>query len=166
MAWSSSGLRAAYWALRSTKGTLNSDSSLERPRTRARARAAQRGCPFARSEALLERAGELLADHGCSPVLVHGDLWSGNAALLADGTGAVFDPAAYWGDREVDLAMARLFGGFPEAFFAGYQGSWPLPADWPQRLELYNLYHLINHANLFGGGYQAQAQDVIDRLLR
>lgn len=130
------------------------------------ARAAQRGCPFARSEALLERAGELLADHGCSPVLVHGDLWSGNAAVLSDGTGAVFDPATYWGDREVDLAMARLFGGFPEAFFTGYQASWPLPADWPQRQDLYNLYHLINHANLFGGGYQAQAQAVIDRLLR
>jgi fructosamine-3-kinase len=130
------------------------------------ARAAQRGGPFPRSETLLARAAELLADHGCSPVLVHGDLWSGNAAVLADGTVAIFDPAAYWGDREVDLAMARLFGGFPEPFFAGYTARWPLPADWPQRLDLYNLYHLINHANLFGGGYRGQAQAVIDRLLR
>jgi fructosamine-3-kinase len=139
---------------------------VERRLTPQLARAAERGCPFARAEALLDRAGDLLVDHGCSPVLVHGDLWSGNAALLADGDVAVFDPAAYWGDREVDLAMARLFGGFPEAFFAGYQTRWPLPADWPQRLELYNLYHLINHANLFGGGYQGQAQATIDRLLR
>ena len=62
--------------------------------------------------------------------------------------------------------MARLFGGFPESFFAGYTANWPLPADWPERLDLYNLYHLINHANLFGGGYRGQAQAVIDRLLR
>jgi fructosamine-3-kinase len=123
------------------------------------------GHPFCAGEALLERADQLLRDHPCSPVLVHGDLWSGNAGLLAGGGAAIFDPAVYWGDREVDLAMARLFGGFPEAFFAGYQQSWPLEPDWSQRLELYNLYHLLNHANLFGAGYQRQAQACIDRLL-
>jgi len=78
----------------------------------------------------------------------------------------VFDPAPYRGDREVDLAMARLFGGFPDAFFAGYDQEWPLPAGYRPRQDVYNLYHLINHANLFGGGYLQQAQQSIKALLR
>lgn len=132
--------------------------------------AAAAGQPFRSGEALLERAEALLARHRCPPALVHGDLWSGNAALLVQASGAaagsaIFDPAAHWADREVDLAMARLFGGFPRSFFAGYEQAWPLPADWPQRLDLYNLYHLLNHAHLFGAGYRRQAQAVIDRLL-
>ena len=120
--------------------------------------------------ALLERVPAWLSGHGAEPVLVHGDLWSGNAALLAGGGAAIFDPAAHWADREVDLAMARLFGGFPEAFFAGYHQAWPLPPGAEGRVALYNLYHLLNHANLFdggpGGSYGRQAQAVIDRLLR
>ena len=103
--------------------------------------------------------------HGAEPCLVHGDLWAGNGALLVDGRGAIFDPAVYWGDREVDLAMAHLFGGFPACFFAGYEGRWPLPPGHRQRREIYNLYHLLNHANLFGGGYWRQAQASIDALL-
>ncbi len=122
------------------------------------------------SEALLERLPAWLSGHGVEPVLVHGDLWSGNAALLAGGGGALFDPAVCWADREVDLAMARLFGGFPEAFFAGYHQEWPLPPGAEGRVALYNLYHLLNHANLFdggpGGSYGRQAQAVIQRLLR
>ena len=129
------------------------------------AMAREAGRPLQGAEALLERAEQLLATHTCEPALVHGDLWSGNAGLLAAGGAAIFDPAVHWGDREVDLAMARLFGGFPAAFFAGYEAEWPLQPDWPQRLDLYNLYHLINHANLFGDGYRRQAQSVIDRLL-
>ncbi len=134
------------------------------------AMAGRAGIGFGGAEALLERAEQLLAGHACGPALVHGDLWSGNAALLAAAPGqppraSIFDPATYWGDREVDLAMARLFGGFPEAFFAGYQARWPLPPGWPGRIDLYNLYHLLNHANLFGGGYRRQAQTSIDRLL-
>jgi fructosamine-3-kinase len=78
----------------------------------------------------------------------------------------VFDPAVYRGDREVDLAMARLFGGFPAAFFEGYEQEWPLPAGHRQRVELYNLYHLLNHANLFGGGYWQQSAASIRALLR
>ena len=97
---------------------------------------------------------------------MHGDLWSGNAALLADGRGALFDPAVYRGDREVDLAMARLFGGFPPGFFAGYEAAWPLPAGHRERVDLYNLYHLLNHANLFGGSYRSQAQACLEALLR
>jgi fructosamine-3-kinase len=71
----------------------------------------------------------------------------------------------YRGDREVDLAMAHLFGGFPAAFFSGYEQEWPLPSGHQRRRQAYNLYHLLNHANLFGDGYRSQAQDCIDRLL-
>jgi len=122
------------------------------------------------SDCLLEQVPGWLSDHEAQPVLVHGDLWSGNAGLLEGGGGALFDPAAYWAYREVDLAMARLFGGFPAAFFAGYQQEWPLPPGAEGRVELYNLYHLLNHANLFdggpGGSYSRQAQATIQRLLR
>jgi fructosamine-3-kinase len=97
---------------------------------------------------------------------VHGDLWSGNAALLQGGGCAIFDPAVYRGDREVDLAMAKLFGGFPTAFFDGYERWWPLPPGHQQRRDLYNLYHLLNHANLFGGSYWSQSSACISSLLR
>jgi len=123
------------------------------------------GRPFGRADALLERASQLLSDHTPDPVLVHGDLWSGNAGLLQGGGAALFDPAIYRADREVDLAMAQLFGGFPRQFFSAYEAEWPLPADSKQRVELYNLYHLLNHAHLFGGGYRQQAQASIERLL-
>lgn len=118
------------------------------------------------AEVLLERAGGWLSGHGALPALVHGDLWSGNAALTRQGSGALFDPAVHRADREVDLAMARLFGGFPAAFFRGHVERWPLPAGAAARVPLYNLYHLLNHANLFGGGYRRQAEAVIDDLLR
>lgn len=127
--------------------------------------AAAAGQPFERTAALLERATQLLVAHAPDPVLVHGDLWSGNAAVLCDGRTAVFDPAIHRGDREVDLAMAQLFGGFPAAFFSGYEAEWPLPSDADSRRALYNLYHLLNHALLFGGGYRQQAQACIDRLI-
>jgi fructosamine-3-kinase len=130
----------------------------------------RRGLEPQGSAALLERVTDWLADHNPEPVLVHGDLWSGNAGLLRNGGGALFDPAVYWADREVDLAMARLFGGFPPAFFEGYATTWPLPAAATGRVEIYNLYHLLNHATLFdggkSGGYQSQAAAVIGRLLR
>ncbi len=126
---------------------------------------ARSGNPLGRGQALLERAGEWLADHQPEPCLVHGDLWSGNAAIGAGGQGAIFDPAVYRGDREVDLAMARLFGGFPEAFFESYDAIWPLTTGHRFRRDLYNLYHLLNHANLFGGSYLGQCQARIDHLL-
>jgi fructosamine-3-kinase len=115
---------------------------------------------------LLERAPRWLAQHRPEPCLVHGDLWSGNAAMHSDGRGVIFDPAVHRADREVDLAMARLFGGFPEAFFQGYEAEWPLPAGHRGRVGLYNLYHLLNHANLFGGSYETQVRGAMDRLLR
>ena len=127
--------------------------------------AARAGRPLRQTEALLARLPGWLDQHGAEPCLVHGDLWAGNGGLLGNGRGSIFDPAVYRGDREVDLAMARLFGGFPASFFAGYEGRWPLPPGHGRRREIYNLYHLLNHANLFGGGYWRQAQASIDALV-
>jgi fructosamine-3-kinase len=133
------------------------------PQLERQARAAG---PLRGADELLSLAGGWLGDHGATPCLVHGDLWSGNAGVCADGKGAIFDPAVYRGDREVDLAMAHLFGGFPSGFFAGYEQEWPLPKDQRDRRDLYNLYHLLNHANLFAGSYRHQCQATIDALLR
>ena len=104
---------------------------------------------------------------GYSPVpsLLHGDLWGGNYAFDSAGRPVIFDPAVYYGDREADLAMTELFGGFNREFYAGYQKAWPLDAGYEVRKVLYNLYHILNHANLFGGGYASQAESMMDRLL-
>ena len=103
----------------------------------------------------------LLDGHRPEPSLLHGDLWRGNAGFLAGGAPVLFDPAVYYGDREADLAMTELFGGFPPEFYSAYG---PLPAGYETRKQLYNLYHLLNHLNLFGGGYLAQVKAVL-RLL-
>jgi fructosamine-3-kinase len=129
-------------------------------------RLARRGDALPGADALLARTPAWLAGHRPEPCLVHGDLWSGNAGVLADGRGAIFDPAVHRADREVDLAMARLFGGFPAAFFEGYEAEWPLPGGHRSRVDLYNLYHLLNHANLFEGSYTAQGGRMLARLLR
>lgn len=106
----------------------------------------------------------LLADHRPPASLLHGDLWHGNVGFTRDGP-VLFDPAVYYGDRETDLAMTELFGGFPAAFYAAYDAAWPREAGYAQRRGLYKLYHVLNHLNLFGGGYRAQAETMIDRLL-
>lgn len=98
-------------------------------------------------------------------MLVHGDLWRGNVSWVS-GRPALYDPAVYCGDGEVDLAMARLFGGFGDAFFAAYHALRPAHPGAPQRTQLYNLYHLLNHYNLFGGGYADQCRAWVDELLR
>jgi len=116
-------------------------------------------------EKLAESLPKLLGARAPEASLLHGDLWSGNAAFLADGSPVLFDPAVYCGDREADLAMTELFGGFPRDFRAAYAEAWPLDAGYPLRRNLYTLYHVLNHANLFGGGYAAQAQAMIGRLL-
>jgi fructosamine-3-kinase len=103
----------------------------------------------------------LLKGHAPQPSLLHGDLWSGNAGFLTSGAPVLFDPAVYYGDREADLAMTELFGGFPPEFYSGYG---PLPAGYETRKHLYNLYHLLNHLNLFGGGYLGQVKATL-RLL-
>jgi fructosamine-3-kinase len=99
-------------------------------------------------------------DYQPSSAMVHGDLWGGNAAF-SNGEPVIFDPALYFGDREVDLAMTELFGGFPAQFYRAYQADYPLDAGYQQRKTLYNLYHILNHYNLFGGSYGSQANRMI-----
>ncbi len=106
---------------------------------------------------------DALKSHDVKPSLLHGDLWSGNAGFTAAGP-VLFDPAVYYGDREADLAMTELFGGFPAEFYAAYNDAYPLEDGYAHRKHLYNLYHLLNHLNLFGGGYLGQVKATL-RLL-
>jgi fructosamine-3-kinase len=99
------------------------------------------------------------------PSLLHGDLWAGNAAVDKQGCPVIFDPACYYGDRETDLAMTELFGGFSQDFYAAYQAVWPLDKGYVVRKTFYNLYHILNHLNIFGGGYLRQAESMIAMLL-
>jgi len=117
-----------------------------------------------KGESLASKLPAFFLDYRPVPSLLHGDLWHGNAAMCA-GAPAVFDPAVYYGDREADLAMTELFGGFPEAFYAAYREAWPPAEGYESRKTLYNLYHVLNHLNLFGSGYLRQAERMIDRLL-
>ncbi len=99
------------------------------------------------------------------PSLLHGDLWSGNAAITPEGQPVFFDPACYYGDRETDLAMTQLFGGFHADFYAAYRNVWPLDEGFAVRKTLYNLYHLLNHLHLFGNGYRQAVEQAIYQLL-
>jgi fructosamine-3-kinase len=123
------------------------------------------GHPVAGGERLLQRVATLLDGHRPQPALLHGDLWGGNWGVLSSGTPVLFDPAVYYGDRETDLAMSELFGGFGSAFYSAYRERAPLDDGYPVRRDLYNLYHVLNHVTLFGGGYVAQAQRLVERLL-
>ena len=118
-----------------------------------------------RGEELLERMGGFFTTYRPVPSLLHGDLWGGNWGVEAGGNPVIFDPAVYYGDREADLAMTRLFGGFGARFYAAYEASWPLDAGSRIRTDLYNLYHVLNHLNLFGSGYSGQALALLERLL-
>jgi len=115
-------------------------------------------------ERLLDRLPALL-EHEPHPSLLHGDLWGGNLSYDREGNPVIYDPAVYYGDRETDLAMTELFGGFPADFYAAYREAWPVDAGYAVRKTLYNLYHILNHLNLFGGGYLGQAEAMIERLL-
>lgn len=97
--------------------------------------------------------------------LLHGDLWSGNYGFDSAGQPVLFDPAVYYGDRETDIAMTELFGGFSAVFYAAYREAYPLDPGFATRKTLYNLYHILNHLNLFGGGYLHQAEQMMSRLL-
>ncbi|NCA69541.1 MAG: fructosamine kinase family protein [Sphingobacteriia bacterium] len=108
---------------------------------------------------------EHLIGHHPPASLLHGDLWAGNIGSTPGGEPVIFDPAVYFGDRETDLAMTELFGGFAPDFYAAYREAWPLPPEYTTRKMLYNLYHVLNHLNLFGGGYLAQSRGMIERLL-
>ena len=114
---------------------------------------------------LLERLPDLFGDHDPPPSLLHGDLWGGNHAS-SGGQPVIFDPAVYYGDRETDLAMTRLFGGYSREFYVAYEHSWPLPPGHEQRLGVYQLYHVLNHLNLFGRSYLGRSESLIKDALR
>ena len=97
------------------------------------------------------------------PSLLHGDLWAGNVMTGNDGKAWLIDPAAYVGHAEADIAMTELFGGFPAAFYDAYREAGALPPEYRQRRDLYNLYHLLNHLNMFGGSYLSSVRQIVER---
>ncbi|MEM9481147.1 MAG: fructosamine kinase family protein [Verrucomicrobiota bacterium] len=127
--------------------------------------AGQRGARFNRGEELIHKIPELLRGHDPIPSLLHGDLWGGNAGFDETGAPVLFDPAVYYGDRETDVAFTEMFGGFGSRFYRAYREAFPIEDGYEMRKTLYNLYHVLNHFVLFGGGYKMQAERMIDELL-
>ncbi|AFY68348.1 Fructosamine/Ketosamine-3-kinase [Thalassoporum mexicanum PCC 7367] len=118
---------------------------------------------------LLDAVPKFFETYQPQPAMVHGDLWSGNLSFaIVNGKTepAIFDPALYYGDREVDIAMTELFGSPPASFYQAYNQSFPLDPGYQKRKTLYNLYHILNHFNLFGAGYGSQAQRMIEQVCR
>ena len=116
-------------------------------------------------ERLLDLFPALFTDYTPEASLLHGDLWSGNYAFTNSGEATIFDPAVYYGDREADLAMTELFGGFGGDFYAAYRAHYPVDPGYGVRKTLYNLYHILNHLNIFGNAYRSQAYRMMDMLL-
>jgi len=116
-------------------------------------------------ERLSETLDCFFSNYTPQPSLLHGDLWSGNAGVTKKGDPIIYDPACYYGDREADIAMTELFGGFGSSFYAAYNDFYPLDSGYSSRKTLYNLYHILNHLNLFGEGYLHQAENMINSLL-
>lgn len=114
---------------------------------------------------LCEMLGHFFEGYRPHPALLHGDLWGGNVSTDGQGNPVIFDPACYYGDREADLAMTELFGGFSPDFYAAYRDTYSLDPGYTTRKKLYNLYHILNHLNLFGSGYLRQAEMMMDSLL-
>jgi protein-ribulosamine 3-kinase len=114
---------------------------------------------------LSENLDDFFTDYAPQPSLLHGDLWGGNVAANSENQPIIFDPACYYGDRETDLAMTELFGGFGRDFYAAYNDIWQLDSGYETRKKLYNLYHVLNHIVLFGGGYVAQAENIMQTLV-
>ena len=112
---------------------------------------------------LINRIGQLLNSDAEPPALIHGDLWSENYLADENGKPAIFDPACYYANREAEFGMTKLFGGFPQAFYDAYHEAWPLSEGWETRVELYTLYHLLNHLNLFGRSYLGSCLDILER---
>ncbi|YAI82613.1 MAG: fructosamine kinase family protein [cyanobacterium endosymbiont of Rhopalodia sterrenbergii] len=127
--------------------------------------ARQRGENFPECTQVVEMVRKLLAQRQPQPSLVHGDLWSGNVAVTQKGEPVILDPATYYGDHEVDIAMTELFGGFSDEFYRGYNKVFPLEKGYQKRKTIYNLYHILNHFNLFGSGYAAQVNRMIQRII-
>ena len=118
-----------------------------------------------KGQKLLDNVALFFEGYTPTPSLLHGDLWGGNAAADKQGNPVIFDPACYYGDRETDIAMTELFGGFNADFYTAYQAGYPLDPGYKVRKTLYNLYHILNHFNLFGGSYRNQAESMMDQLL-
>ena len=114
---------------------------------------------------LMEKFPALFSSYKPVASMLHGDLWGGNASALSDGTPVIYDPAFYYGDREADLAMTQLFGSFGPRFYAAYNETWPLDEGHKVRKTFYNLYHIINHFNMFGGGYLGQSIYMAEQVL-
>ena len=118
---------------------------------------------FGDIDKIVDRVRQRLHHHQPKPALVHGECWRGNVGFLGE-TPVLFDPACYFGDRETDLAYSTMFGRFPEDFYQHYQQYYPLDDAYSDRKDLYNLYHILNHAYLFRGAYLVQAQEMIKQL--
>ena len=112
-----------------------------------------------------EKIKSELLNHQPINALVHGDLWSGNTGIGKSGKGVIFDPASWWADNEVDIAMTRLFGGFKNEFYEEYHKIFPIKNGFEKRIIIYNFYHILNHANMFGGGYLKQVKDYVKAIL-
>ena len=112
-----------------------------------------------------EKIKSELLNHKPINALVHGDLWSGNAGMDKNGKGVIFDPASWWADNEVDIAMTKLFGGFRKEFYEEYHKIFPIKNGIEKRIIIYNFYHILNHANMFGGGYINQVEDYVKAIL-
>ena len=112
-----------------------------------------------------EKIKSELLNHKPINALVHGDLWSGNAGMNKNGKGVIFDPASWWADNEVDIAMTKLFGGFRKEFYEEYHRIFPIKNGFEKRIIIYNFYHILNHANMFGGGYLNQVEDYVKAIL-
>ena len=112
-----------------------------------------------------EKIKSELLNHKPINALVHGDLWSGNAGIDKTGKGVIFDPASWWADHEVDIAMTKLFGGFRKEFYEEYHRIFPIKNGFEKRIIIYNFYHILNHANMFGGGYLKQVKDYVKAIL-
>ena len=114
-------------------------------------------------DSLCDELGKFLNISGEKPALLHGDLWSGNYFPDSEGKPCVFDPAVYYGLREADLAMTELFGRLPQKFYDVYQEVFPMNSGYEERKDLFNLYHVLNHLNIFGSSYLSSVQQIVKR---
>lgn len=124
---------------------------------------AEKGISFGNISDIVSQINEQLISHNPKPSLLHGDLWSGNVANSPFGP-ICYDPACYWGDRECDIAMTELFGSLTPQFYKGYNSISPIDLGYRDRKNIYNLYHILNHCNLFGGHYLDEAEQVLSTI--